>query len=83
MVKLQVLTPIEESSLIGTTHTDANSIMCYQIPGVITRNGQPIPGGLDIDKIDFDFMATIYPKTQSVSASKSPSKKSKSKRKKK
>ena len=65
MVRLQVLTPIEESSLIGTVHTDANSIMCYQIPGVVTKSGKPIPGGLDIDKIDFNFMATIYPKPKS------------------
>lgn len=36
--------------------------MCYQIPGSITKSGKPIVGGLDIDKSDFDSMATIYPK---------------------
>ena len=61
-VRQQVLTPIEESSLLGTAHTDPNSIMCYQIPGTITKDGQPILGGLDIDESDFQFMATIYPK---------------------
>ena len=81
-VRLQVLTPIEESSLIGTAHTDPNSIMCYQIPGIITKSGQPIPGGLDIDKIDYDFMATIYPKPKSgPSPLKDPVVKNKSKKK--
>jgi hypothetical protein len=62
MVRQQVLTPIEESSLRGTAFSDPNSIMCYQIPGTITRDGKPIIGGTDIDKTDYDFMATIYPK---------------------
>jgi hypothetical protein len=63
MVKEQVLTPIEDSSLLGTAHADPNSIMCYQIPGAITRNGQPIVGGLDIDDLDFQFAAQIYPRS--------------------
>jgi len=58
----QVLTPIEDGSLIRTAHADPNSIMCYQIPGTITKDGQPIIGGLDIDESDFQFMASIYPK---------------------
>lgn len=61
-VRQQVLTPIEESSLWGTLHTDPGSIMCYQIPGSITKNGQAIPGGTDIGKRDFDFLALVYPK---------------------
>jgi hypothetical protein len=61
-VRRQVLTPIEESSLWGTDHADPNSIMCYQIPGTITKDGQPIIGGLDIDDSDFSFMAKVYPK---------------------
>jgi hypothetical protein len=72
MVRRQVLTPIEESSLIGTLKSDSNSIMCYQLPGSITKNGQPIVGGKDIDKSDSIFMASIYPKP---SASKTTSKK--------
>lgn len=59
----QVLTPIEESSLWGSGHSDPNSIMCYQIPGAITKDGKPIPGGTDIDEQDFAFMEKIYPKT--------------------
>jgi len=62
MVRQQVLTPIEESSLVGTLSADPNSIMCYQIPGKITKNGKPIIGGADIDKSDFTFAAKIYPK---------------------
>jgi hypothetical protein len=58
----QVLTPIEASSLWGTAHADPNSIMCYQIPGSITKDGQPIVGGTDIDPMDFDFAAKVYPK---------------------
>jgi len=72
MVRRQVLTPIEESSLIGTMESDSNSIMCYQLPGSITKNGKPIVGGSDIDKSDSTFMASIYPK---ASTSQTTSKK--------
>lgn len=57
----QVLTPLEESTLLGTT-PNPKSIMCYQIPGQLTRSGQPIVGGLDIDPSDFEFASRIYPK---------------------
>jgi len=59
--KAQVLTPIEESSLIGTK-PDPRSIMCYQIPGAITKDGKPILGGKDIDALDYEFAARLYPK---------------------
>jgi len=59
-VRQQVLTPIEESSLRGTAHADPDSIMCYQIPGSITKDGKPIIGGFDIDRQDFAFVALIY-----------------------
>lgn len=62
MVRRQVLTPIEESSLLGTLKSDANSIMCYQLPGSITKSGRPIVGGKDIDKADSTFIGSIYPK---------------------
>ena len=61
-VRQQVLTPIEESSIRGTVHADPHSIMCYQIPGSLTKDGRPIVGGLDIDKKDYTFAAAIYPK---------------------
>jgi hypothetical protein len=60
-VRQQVLTPIEESTLRGTK-ADAKSIMCYQIPGELTKNGQPIIGGTDIDPTDYSFAQLIYPK---------------------
>jgi Astacin (Peptidase family M12A) len=62
MVRAQVLTPIEEGSLWGTTHVDPDSVMGYQIPGLITRDGQPILGGTDIDDLDYEFAASVYPK---------------------
>ena len=61
-VEQQVLTPIEESSIRGTLHADPRSIMCYQIPGTLTKDGKPIVGGLDIDKRDYKFAGAIYPK---------------------
>jgi hypothetical protein len=59
-VRAQVLTPIEESTLRGTS-VDARSIMCYQLPGEITKDGKPIIGGVDIDAKDYAFAAMIYP----------------------
>jgi Astacin (Peptidase family M12A) len=66
MVRQQVLTPIEDGSIRGTAHADPNSIMCYQIPGSITKNHQPIVGGTDIDAQDYAFMSIIYPKIAAV-----------------
>ncbi len=71
-VRQQVLTPIEESSLLGTEHADPNSIMCYQIPGTVTKDGKPIVGGLDIDASDFDFAGKIYPKTKARASTCTP-----------
>ena len=58
----QVLTPIEDSSILGTPRADTNSIMCYQVPGSLTVNGQPIAGGTDIDELDYEFAESCYPK---------------------
>lgn len=63
VVYQQVLTAYEDASLSGTPHADQNSIMCYQIPGIITKDGIPIIGGLDIDEQDYSFAASIYPKS--------------------
>jgi Astacin (Peptidase family M12A) len=60
-VEFQVLTPLSQGSLIATDHADPRSIMCYQIPGSITKNGQPIMGGTDIVASDRGFIARIYP----------------------
>ena len=61
-VRQQVLTPLDESSLWGTAHVDPNSIMCYQIPGALCKDGKPILGGTDIDDQDYAFAAQVYPK---------------------
>jgi hypothetical protein len=60
MVDAQVLTPLDERSLLSTP-ADQTSIMCYQLPGSITRNGRPILGGPDINASDHAFVARVYP----------------------
>lgn len=66
-VDQQVLTPLAEASIMGTAESDPHSIMCYQIPGSITKDGKPIPGGTDINPKDFAFAGSIYPKRLTVS----------------
>lgn len=76
-VEAQVLTPLEQSAIIGTP-PDQVSVMCYQIPGSITKNGKPILGGTDIDKSDYAFAGAIYPKApKAVAAKKQAAKTSK------
>jgi hypothetical protein len=60
-VDQQVLTPLDEKTLMATP-PDQTSIMCYQLPGTITRDGEPIVGGTDINATDFAFAGKIYPK---------------------
>jgi hypothetical protein len=60
----QVLTPLRKASLMGTTEADPVSIMCYELPGDITKDGLPIIGGVDINPRDHAFAARIYPKPQ-------------------
>ena len=62
MVDAQVLTPLDQKSIVGTP-PDQTSIMCYQLPGLITRDGKPILGGTDINPTDAAFAARIYPKS--------------------
>lgn len=57
-----VLTPLDERSIMATPHADQDSIMCYQLPGQITTDGQPIRGGSDINATDFAFARSIYPR---------------------
>lgn len=79
-VEAQVLTPLEQSAIIGTP-PDQVSIMCYQIPGSITKSGKPILGGVDIDKSDYDFAGAIYPKPpKSPAAKKVPANKAAAKK---
>jgi len=59
-VDAQVLTPLDNSSIFGTP-ADQTSIMCYQLPAAITRDGRPIIGGTDINPTDRAFGKRIYP----------------------
>jgi hypothetical protein len=72
MVDQQVLTPLPQGSFMGT-RADQDSIMCYQLPGSITRDGLPIRGGLDIDTTDCRFASEIYPQVGSTLADVSTS----------
>lgn len=59
-VEAQVLTPLDEASVMGTP-ADQTSIMCYQLPGEITVDGKPIPGGAEVNASDLAFADSIYP----------------------
>jgi astacin (peptidase family M12A) len=61
MVDQQVLTPLDPTKIMGT-EPDQDSIMCYRLPGEITKDGQPIRGGADINTMDGNAVAIIYPK---------------------
>jgi hypothetical protein len=63
VVRAQVLTPIPGSALTGTANADPDSIMCYSLPAEIMKDGVAVPGGLDIDPMDQQFAATVYPPT--------------------
>jgi hypothetical protein len=57
----QVLTPLDQSALIATAQADPHSIMCYFLPASIMKAGVDIPGGDDIDPLDTQFAAKLYP----------------------
>lgn len=56
-----VLTALEDRQINATPLADQTSIMAYQLPGEITRDGQPIVGGTDINELDYQFANKIYP----------------------
>jgi len=58
----QVLTPLSERSILGTREADPVSIMCYEIPAEITRDGIAIVGGADLSPQDRAFAASVYPR---------------------
>ena len=47
---------------MGTSESDPLSIMCYQLPGKIMKDGKEVPGGADINPRDHAFAASLYPK---------------------
>ena len=61
MVDAQVLTSLDDASIMGTP-SDETSIMCYQLPASITKDGEPIIGGVDINSNDYRFASQIYPR---------------------
>ena len=58
----QVLTPLDKSALLATAAADPNSIMCYWLPASIMKDGVAVNGGTDIDTLDAQFAASVYPK---------------------
>lgn len=54
-----VLTPLDDSLLMNFPNSieDVRSIMCYELPAEIMKDGVEVPGGNDID--GFDAMAMI------------------------
>jgi hypothetical protein len=61
-VREQILTPIEDASLMSREPADTSSIMCYQLPAEITRDGRPVVGGTDLDPQDQKYIARVYPR---------------------
>jgi|JI10StandDraft_1071094.scaffolds.fasta_scaffold161176_1 hypothetical protein len=62
-VEAQVLTPIENGSLLGNPDPDPDSVMCYQLPPEILEAGtSPILGGADITDSDHLWAGKLYPK---------------------
>jgi hypothetical protein len=65
----QVLTPINDAALFqvpgmpAAGAVDETSIMCYQLPGELTIDGQPILGGVTINARDAAYMGLAYPKS--------------------
>ena len=64
-VDQQVLAPLKEATIFATP-PEQTSIMCYQLPGEITKDGKPITGGTSITETDHAFAARIYPKPVAV-----------------
>jgi hypothetical protein len=71
MVDQQVLTPLSQASILGTP-ADQTSIMCYQLPGLITTDGKPIKGGTDINATDYGFAGKVYPRPKAKAAAAAP-----------
>jgi len=71
----QVLTPLGQRTIVGTP-PDQTSIMCYQLPGSITRDGEPILGGTRINETDYRFAAVMYPLQENAPGRVAPRRKS-------
>lgn len=60
-IRENVLTPIPQSKLISTRMPDPFSIMMYNFPASLTRDGRAIPGGSNITDLDAKMAASLYP----------------------
>lgn len=65
MIRDNVLTPIPQSTFIGTRLPDPLSVMGYWLPGKIMKDGRAVLGGSDISSLDAKFASSIYPKARS------------------
>lgn len=63
-VEQQVLTPLAKNSIMGTKESDPLSIMCYDLPAEIMKDGKAVTGGKDINPNDFAFAKSLYPKPE-------------------
>jgi hypothetical protein len=74
MVQSNVLTPINESSLlpIKTPRSDVVSIMAYQLPAEIMIDGVAVPGGTKIDESDHEVMSRVYPLPETLTRPPNP-----------
>ncbi len=79
-VDLQVLTPLEKVSIIGTPKADETSIMCYDLPASIMTDGKAVTGGKDINSTDATFMAGLFPKKKAATKKSAARKKVAAKR---
>lgn len=57
----QVLSPEPAANLTVIAGADERSIMCYTLPGSITKNGQAIPGGSVLTETDKRSVGSFYP----------------------
>lgn len=60
-VRQNVLTPLNERSIMGSPTADELSLMCYRLPGSIMKDGQPVLGGEDFSPQDIVTAGKIYP----------------------
>jgi hypothetical protein len=61
----QVLTPLPEDRFLAATKTaEPDSVMCYRLPGSITKSGRPVVGGSGITASDGALAGQVYPKAQ-------------------
>ncbi|MFA6245580.1 MAG: beta/gamma crystallin-related protein [Mucilaginibacter sp.] len=55
-----ILTALDPAGLRATAQPDIVSIMCYNLPGGIMKDGIAVTGGVDIDQKDGEFAIEVY-----------------------